>query len=402
MIFLGWMWTWFKIDYPSSWDQIGNGSLVIQRILGFVFLGTTMYLLWKRGEKLLVMLLTLSPPIWAMGFMQTKEAVLWSLLVLTLTLINKASWKLLSLTIIFVVLVLVDKEHLQKYQTLNNAKQEVDTRARNQDRLVEGVNIPWKIRRLVNNQYTVVFEDWWKKTMGVADLESLFFSEFHPLSRKNLPIFYWPEIILLPLGIIAASKSKRRKEIVWNVIAGCVFFWMYDGQYFIRMSLLFFALSKVLVLGLEFVAQKNKRLAIVLTALIFYGFSTFLYDLPLRSEFWLDNRPLMYKNLYSLLEKYQGKIIVTDMLGKSEKYCEQNQKIICTDFVFGIEKDKLRPGEIVGGFIGELVGPDQNNVFRGSTKDILENKGYVFLESFQIKDSVAYRYGQDIVIARKR
>lgn len=136
--------------------------------------------------------------------------------------------------------------------------------------------------------------------------------------------------------------------------------------------------------------------------LIVYGWTSHLFDFSKRPDFWLDNRPLVYRNLYLKIGDRTGNnVYVTDLIGDSKRYCQYYLGGRCDKFVFGIGGGReFQKGDWQIGFMGEFVGRDFNNKFDNQSKMKLAELGWRVTDGFKIRDSVAYGYGDEIIMAQ--
>ena len=143
----------------------------------------------------------------------------------------------------------------------------------------------------------------------------------------------------------------------------------------------------------------------ILTA---YSFQVFLHDFSMRPDYWLDNRPYVYERFYKYFNNMEfgnsDRIIVTDRVGSSAKYCKYYLGKKCNDkFVFNsfdLNENPNRDYTLYAGFVGEFLGSDFYNSFPQNSLESVANQKFTILDSFQLRDTIAYRYGDLIIIAK--
>jgi hypothetical protein len=144
--------------------------------------------------------------------------------------------------------------------------------------------------------------------------------------------------------------------------------------------------------------------------LVIYGFFTNIYDMKIRPDFWLDNRPIVYdfwyRNLITHKKESGQKVFISTLIGDSQRYCRYYLRSDCDlkniKFAsFDISSGVIESG-IYLGFEGEFVGPQVKNEFVGDWKKKIADKGLVMVESSYVRDTVAFRYGNNIGLVIKQ
>jgi hypothetical protein len=138
-----------------------------------------------------------------------------------------------------------------------------------------------------------------------------------------------------------------------------------------------------------------------------YGAVTNYFDLALRPSYWLDNRPQVYDFVYkniSQMEEYKDyQVKVTSLVGNSTGYCKYYLRGCSSSLLemngFDLTKEGVEPKTIYAGFAGEFFGATENNEVPADWQGQLSRMGLVLIESLNIRDAVAYRYGNKIIIA---
>ena len=93
------------------------------------------------------------------------------------------------------------------------------------------------------------------------------------------------------------------------------------------------------------------------------------------------------------------------MIGDSKKYCQYYWEDRCLsekiDFSGFDLKEKNPEAGLYAGFIGEYLGSDYNNNFGDNWSEKIENKGLKIIKTMKLNDSIAFKYGDYLVIAKK-
>jgi len=134
------------------------------------------------------------------------------------------------------------------------------------------------------------------------------------------------------------------------------------------------------------------------------------FDLNKRPDFWLDNRPYFYDFIFKSIKLRDidsfEHIYVTGLVGNSQKYCQYYLGDDCTNkFVFdSFDLENIKPNKntIYGGFVGEFVGSDFKNNIKDDWKTLIEHKGFSKLEILRLRDTIAYKYGNEVIIGEVR
>jgi hypothetical protein len=387
--------SWILIDYPPSSSQIGLGlNPWLVRLLAMMAVGGATIFWLARFGKIAVFLTLVSPLTW--GLIMTRPVEAWLMAAVIGLVANRKMWLICGLLVVL-ALTSWGKTNISSNFEIKQVSEKTIKRITDEDGLTEKVELPMTLRRLANNKLTTIGTNVWKEVVRPVDLESLFFQEINPLSRKSLPIFFWPTILLLPFGLYAV----RKKEVV-ILLAGYLYFLITSGDDYIRYSWMLVGLVVTLSYGWRVLVGINKVAGYFVLGLIGYGFISFSYDFSKRSDYWLDNRPLLYRNIYHLVADSAGdKVVITDLIGNSRKYCDYFLGDKCDGLTFGIDnKAEPKSGDWQIGFIGEFAGTEFNNKFDETAKKKIEESGWKIVGGFKIRDSVAYRYGDEVILAK--
>ena len=387
------------VNYPPTEFQLGkylNGwglrIITMGLIIGGLWLGKI------KNDWLTLTLILTSFGLWGVWLGYPGESLLLSLFLASLGIKNSKVMYLSWLILLVGVGVSSFKSaSIWQVAKPNDVKVEVIRRFTQEDSLTSKIEIPFKIRRLATNKLTIGGSRIWKELVAVADFESIFFGEIHPLFRKTLTMFVWPAVWLFLLGL---AVSKNRSRWIW-LIPGVVHFWISGGPYYLRFAWLVPGMALIIGEGLKALFGYNKWLGWGGALVLMYGIMAMGRDLIIRPDYWLDNRPILYKEIYRRLgEMDSNKVYVTDVLGNSQKYCQYYLKNRCGNFVFGVPQVKIKD-EIYTGFIGEFLGSSFKNSFTSDWEKVMEESGYEVLDYFDIRDSIAYGYGERVIVVRK-
>jgi hypothetical protein len=394
-----WMVLAIWVNYPPTEFQLGkylNGwglrILTLGLIIGGLWLGRI------KNDWLTLTLVFTSFGLWGVWLGYPRESLLLAMFLASLGIKNTKIMYLGWLVLLTVVgIVNFKSAAIWQVAKINDVESEVVRRFTSEDSLTQKIELPFKIRRLATNKLTVGGGKVWKELVAVADLESIFFGEIHPLFRKTLTMFVWPAVWLFLLGL-AVTKNRSR----WiSLVPGVIHFWISGGPYYIRFVWLVPGMALIIGDGLRALWDYKKWLGWSGAIILVYGIMAMGRDLIVRPDYWLDNRPLLYKEIYGRLGETEGsKVYVTDVLGNSQKYCQYYIKNRCNNLDFGIPKTKQKD-EIYVGFIGEFLGSSFKNTFTDDWIKVMEDNGYEVLDFFDIRDSIAYGLGERVIVVKK-
>lgn len=331
------------------------------------------------------------------------------------------NWQFIGFTTLFIIafsfLVSSERSSFVHKLGLSDAKIEVQKRFAAEDSLTDPIYIPLTLKRIVYNKYFFAYKEIINETIPFFDMESIFFQEIHPMEQKSIVIFVWPEIFLLIGGIYLQLKSKNKKLnefILLMLLFSFINFLFSSFIVFRKFELILFPLSLIMALSVfEIYKTKNlfgKFFGITIIFLSLYGTMSNYFDLNKRPDFWLDNRPYFYDFIFKSIKLRDidsfEHIYVTGLVGNSQKYCQYYLGDDCTNkFVFdSFDLENIKPNKntIYGGFVGEFVGSDFKNNIKDDWKTLIEHKGFSKLEILRLRDTIAYKYGNEVIIGEVR
>lgn len=230
------------------------------------------------------------------------------------------------------------------------------------------------------------------------------------MEQKSVVMFFWPEAILLLLGVGElmrnSSRSKGGAIIQGAVVAGVVFVFS-EGAVYQRLWLSMWWLAPVVASGLIGLGKFFRVGGVMAGLLLVYAAVTNFYDLNKRPDFWLDNRPLAFEYWFGEISQldYRGKIVVTNRIGNSEDYCRYFLGKSCDgrfefrSFEWSEDNDQIG---LYAGFTGEYVGKRFKNDFESNWEDRLSGMGARLVAKKNLRDTVAYQFGNDIGLVIKQ
>jgi hypothetical protein len=294
--------------------------------------------------------------------------------------------------------------------SLKNSQVEVQHRMSTEDSITKKIDFPLIFRRLGYNKYYIALQDTAKDTLRFWDFESLFFQEVHPLGQKSIVLFYWPEAILLLIFLwkyLSTISPRFKKDLLTIMLFSWLYYIFSDDTVYKQLIILFLAVSLFLAYGLkESLSSKHKWLTYALVLFSLYGLSINYFDLFKNPQKWLDNRPYVYQQLLASVP--QGKlslystIYLMDLIGPSKNYCRYYIGD-CSNFIYKNFDLTLEPptsNSLYLGFIGQFIGPKTDNNLHFS--DYLFWSGsnkFQTIAHYSVHDSVAYRFGDEIIVA---
>jgi len=338
--------------------------------------------------------------------------------VMVLISLIKHSWWLVGLLAlslgIFNVYILGQGPAILSKLSMADAKNEVTSRFMAEDSLRIKMELPLLWRRIGYNKLFVTYKQVVGEVLPFFDLETLFFQEVHPMEQKSVVMFYWPEVFLLILGLYVLTTSKIKKEtnglLLALLILGFVNYMLSNTVVYQRLELLLLPLGIVVALGLSQILRHVRPLGVAYAVLVIYAGYTNWYDITHRADYWLDNRPLVYKYWYEGIKTANvdnfPKITVSTLIGTSQNYCWFYLGDVCKDGKFVFNSFDLTKGNIdnglYAGFTGEFVGSRFKNDFSADWDNELSSKGLELISKENIRDTVAYKYGNDIGLVVKK
>jgi len=420
-----------SLAYPPTEDQlriIGYlwGNIWILRFLSLALLLVSLFFWYKLIFKITknkVISLTsigiiLTTPVFYILWLSFPFDCLKLAIALGLMyfLKNKNGFLLFGVSLFLVVfsfLVTSERSGFVHKLSLNDAKSEVQERFAAEDSLIDPVKVPLKIKRMVYNKYFIEYKEIIGEIIPFFDTESLFFQEIHPLEQKSVVIFVWPEVFLLIGGIYVLAKDKNKKlnSLILVILFLSLVNFLFDPFItFRKFELILFPLSLVISMAIwqiwksKMIFGKTVGGLIVLAS--FYGVVANHVDLNKRPDFWLDNRPYFYEFIFSSIKERNlndfNKVYVTSLVGRSENYCkyyldncDQNKFVFNS---FELKEIKPEKKSIYAGFAGEFIGSNFKNNIDSDWLTLIKDKGFTSLKTVNLRDTIAYKFGNDVIV----
>lgn len=402
-----WLFCGLKVDYPPSVDQISRWDFLnfdLLRILSFLILIIGLSLIYRQLGKIKKIWLTV---------MLTSPLLLWSIFLEPINCIkllivgigiNLGKYgKILSIVILIVVNILISGEKTGLLRALDtkNLDLNINEKFFHEDMIEDGIHFPLIMRRIADNKITYLGRNVAKEFLSYWNLERWFFQEVAPDSQKGLPMLFWPAMILMLVGLYYYKNFSNLVSFLFLV--GYIDFLFNPKNDINRWVMTLPFLSSIVSYGLYLIRKKLVFL-FPLLFLFFYGWQSFLFDFSIRPDYWLDNRPILYKHVFSTLptESYTN-FVVTDFYGVAKKYCLYFIKEQCDSrFLFGsFNKGPFEADKIYIGFEGEFLGPDYSDNFNDDSLEKIKAMNFEVLDSVKMRDKIAYKYGQLLIIAKK-
>lgn len=423
-----------SVSYPPTEDQLAIiglflNNLWILRIFSLIILLLTLYfwyktivgLLGKAVSLISCLIILLSPTFYILWLSYPSDCLkIFLLLFFVYFLIknNKYFYKLIlilgSIYIVLFSLLTTNERSIFIYKlNLNQTKTEVTKRFVAENSLTNPIKLPLVMKRVVYNKYFIFYKVLVNEVIPFFDMESLFFQEIHPMEQKSVVIFVWPQIFLLVAGVYFLIKFKNKK--INSILVFMLFFsfinFLFDPfVVFRKFELILFPLSLIMAIAILNIFKTKiifgKIIGLIFIFFCLYGISANHFDLNKRPDFWLDNRPYFYQFVFESIKSRDinnfDKIYVTSLVGDSEKYCayylgNYNKE----KFVFNLfDLEKLSPNKksIYAGFVGEFVGSNFENKIRSDWSILVNNKGFSNIETKNIRDNIAYKFGNEIIV----
>lgn len=413
-----------KIAYPPSLEQLlFPFPVLVIRLLTVIILLVALYFWVKIASKyaeermvdISTVLILISPIFWGLWLQYPLESLRYFLVLGWWYFLEKLRFNkrlVYFCTAIFFVIIIFfsngKRLAILENMSISKAQTEVNLRFAKEDELSSKILLPLWERRLVNNKYSMVLRAGLRNLVSFWSLEPIFFQEFNPNSQKALVMFFWPGFLLLVVGLF--GKFERRNGF-WQFSLGLAYlnFLLLLPRENYEWAFCLFPVSLIMAKGL---LALSKYKVILWLVIFFYGyaFQAFLYDISKRSDYWLDNRPIVYGNIFASLEgvniQETDKVLVSDRIGGAKKYCQYFLKGKCdSNFYFSsfsLNDKEENSYKYLVGFEGEFLGKDINNFFSDEALQLISQKGFEIVDSYKIRDSIAYQYGNIVVIAKRK
>lgn len=410
------------LNFPPSWEQLrilsfwgvnGDLSLLVLRIATWIIL---LFSLWQWGKLAAkkfnnrtaffsIFFLIISPTVWVVGLMYPMTAILMLMGVMFFSL--KGKWFWLGVVVIPTYSVLVLGYHPAIFNKvfLRDAQTEVNNRFMSEDSLREKINLPLWWRRASDNKYFLVYKQTLGEFIQFLDLETIFFAEVTPTGEKSVVIFYWPEIFLMILGLIFLVRDRDNRPIKYLgklFILAWVSYVFSEGASYLRLTMVLWPISLILATAM---VRIYRWIMWVFILIIGYGWMANVYDINVRPDYWLDNRPLAFQFWYTSLKEIDlnqfKKVMVTSRIGDAKKYCYFYLGKRCDQDKFkfdgfDLSVDKVESKSIYAGFSGEFVGSRFKNDISSDWQKMISDRGFDLVKSISLRDTIAYKYGNDI------
>lgn len=427
-----------SLAYPPTEDQlkiigIFFNNLWVLRLFSLSFLSLALYfwhkilIKWVNKSISLIscLIIFLSPTFYILWLSYPIDCLKIFLLLFFIYLLSKFRKNIYKLVLIlgsiyiifFSFLTVTDRSSFVHKLSLKDAKTEVQERFAAEDSVINPVAVPLKVKRIVYNKYYIEYKQLISEIIPFFDTESLFFQEVHPLEQKSVVIFVWPQIFLLIGGVyfLIILKNKKISLLVVTMLFLSLISFLFDpNAIFRKFSLILFPLSLVMSVAVLNIFNTKilfgKIFGFVILIFSLYGISANYFDLNKRPDYWLNNRPYFYEFVFESIKKRDldnfEKVYVTTLVGDSEKYCKFYLKDCNSNkFVFNsFELEGIRPekNSIYAGFAGEFVGSDFKNNINTDWLTLIKDKGFTKIETKDIRDTIAYKFGSNMVVGEAK
>lgn len=428
--------------YPPTGDQLrmmdlyyglvdGQILLWVVRILSLVLLiislwfwfGLVRNFINKKIALISVIVIVCSPVFLVLWLLHPLDCLkIFFVLLIAHLFLKKFTDKNLWVVALFVTIYLLffsliaSEERASFFHKLGLADGQSETMSRfgAEDSLTDPLIIPLQVKRVVYNKYFLSYKQVINEFIPFFDLETVFFQEVHPMEQKSVVIFYWPEVFLFLVGLFMLVKLKNIKLIKLMLLffgIALLNFLFSPNQIYRKFEFILLPLSVLIALPIGWVFQNKvksfgKFLILVVTLFSGYGFLTNMVDINKRPDFWLDNRPLYFDFIYSSLKQKDlnnyDTVRVSSIVGNSEMYCrfyfKRCSKKKFNFISFDLSQEQTTKNTIYAGFVGEFIGSDFKNNINKDWKMLVSAKGINILETKTLRDTIAYKYGNDVVV----
>ncbi len=419
-----------SIVYPPTEDQLTVikyffNNIWLLRIFSFVLLLAALFFWYKTMVKVVnkkislisCLIIFLTPVFYVLWLTCPTDCLRIFLLMFLVWVLSQKKKLLMILGSIFIILfsflTTTQRSSFVYKIGLKEAKTEVQNRFAAEDSLTDPVKVPLKIKRIVYNKYFIEYKKLINEIIPFFDMESLFFQEIHPLEQKSVVIFVWPEILLLIGGtyLLIKKKDKKINSLINTVLFLSLINFLFNPFIIFRkFEMIIFPLGLIMALATEEMFKTKimfgKICGLVVLFLCFYGLLANHTDLNKRPDFWLDNRPYFYEFVFKSIKKRDfnkfEKVYVTSLVGNTKEYCEYylgncdpNRFVFNSFELKGIKPEK---NTIYAGFVGEFIGSDFKNNINSDWLTLIKDKGFTALETIKIRDTIAYKFGNEVVV----
>ncbi len=432
-------------SYPPTEDQLriispfytllsSDNLLWILRIFSLLLVIASLYLWWKLLNRLInkriafisVVIILISPTIFVLWMLHPFDCLKFFLIsiFISLAMSIKKKWILFSIIGSCVLILLSsvftssERSSFLHKLSLSDAQSDVNIRFGAEDKLTDPVEILLSLKRVSYNKYFFYYKNLINEVIPFFDLETIFYQEIHPLESKSVVLFIWPEIFLFLFGIYFLYRNKYKKLSQFITLMFLISFWNYifcPNEPYRKFVMILFPISILIALTINegfkrSIGFMQKSMFIATFIVLMYGIGTNYYDLFNRTSYWLDNRPLFYDFVFKTISEKgvdnYSKIQVSSLVGKTEMYCNFYLKKCDTDkFVFksfDLTKEKLEDKKLYAGFVGEFIGPDYKNNMNSNWKNMISGNEINIIKIDNLRDTIAYKYGNEIIVGEKR
>lgn len=415
-IIIGQIFWVINLGYPPTDQQINLGinSLAILWLSRFagLLLMIIAFWMWRTkivGEKWVLLIIWMSPVTMVLWMGYPLEILKIFLIVLLIEVVKTNKKFLIVFILGLLSIYFINKLTYGQSQFISNlsykdAINEVNDRFAKEGYLKNTIYFPNSLERLAYNKYYLILRREINLATSFWDVESWFFQEVHPLEQKSIVLFFWPMAFLFLLGL---KDAKKLDGSVWVVLLlSWANYCLTDSAVFNKFSMVILWIAPIIILGVKNLIHRRDLLSRVvlagLTIFVIYGYVSNRVDMTIRPLYWLDNRPWVYKMIFT--KTLKDKLITSSIIGKSDKYCKffRNDCDINVRFEnFYLTTEKPEDGYIYAGFVGEYLGRSETNEFPSDWRSMFRNINMKVLDEFSVRDSIANKYGNYVVIAKK-
>jgi hypothetical protein len=427
-----------SLAYPPTEDQLKIigvffNNLWVLRFFSLVFLFLALFFWYKLLAKwvnksislISCLIIFLSPAFYVLWLSYPLDCLKIFLLLILIYLLSKIKINFYKLVLVLGTLYIIFFSFLTTTERssfvhkigLKDATKEVQERFAAEDSVINPVKVPLNVKRIVYNKYFVEYKQLINEVIPFFDMESIFFQEIHPLEQKSVVIFVWPQIFLLVGGVYFLVKYKNNKInllVVTMLFLSLISFLFDPNAIFRKFSLILLPLSLVMSIAVFNIFKTKilfgKIFGFIIIFFSLYGISANHFDLNKRPDYWLDNRPYFYEFVFESIKKRDlndfKKVYITTLVGNTERYCKFYLETCNSDkFIFNsFELEGVRPEKksIYAGFAGEFVGSDFKNNINNDWLTLINDKGFTGIETKEIRDTIAYKFGSNMVIGEAK
>lgn len=410
--------------YPPSFEQIRlfKSPIIIflSRLTSIIFIFISLKQFVKQfkveEKKMLILYFLLSPIFFIILTMYPLETLkLCSVILIASYFAHKSSLKkiisvfLISIWVLFISLYCEHQTpHILNLLSPKIAQETVNEKFRKETVLTPNNYLPHSLKRVGYNKYFLLLKPIAEEITGVGDFESIFFQEVHPLDQKSIPILFWPQAILFALALYfqVTKKNSKISGFYYLLGIGAIYYLFSAGSAGLRLAFVGFSIIYLLSVSTTDFRKKPFNLIFSICILLsLWGSLAHISDRWVRPDYWLDNKPLIYKYGFtdSILTGNSLPVYFSDHFGVGQKYCSYYRQD-CSRFHFSDSIQNLfgSTSGIFIGFTGDYFGPDYNNFEKGSPDlaAFLKEKGVSNYHVQKIRDNILNQFGFDLITAK--